>query len=130
MRLLSVVFAVVFWLLATPHLILAQDAPKDGQSLPPPVRIANGVSAPKPVYTPNPEYTKAARKAKLQGTVIVQTIVDTDGHTRDTTIVRGLDEGLNENAIKAVNQWTFQPAMKDGQPVPVQINVEVNFRLY
>jgi TonB family protein len=45
-------------------------------------------------------------------------------------VQRSLGMGLDEKAIEAVRQWRFEPAKKDGQPVPVMINVEVNFRLY
>ena len=57
-------------------------------------------------------------------------IVDDQGRPRDIRVVRGLGFGLDAKAIEAVKQWRFQPAMKDGHPVNVQISVEVGFRLY
>jgi TonB family protein len=57
-------------------------------------------------------------------------IVDENGLPRDIKVRRALGMGLDDEAIKAVKQWRFQPASKDGRPVAVMINVEVNFRLY
>ncbi len=57
-------------------------------------------------------------------------IVDDQGRPRDIRVVRGLGFGLDARAINAVKQWRFQPAMKDGRPVNVQISVEVGFKLY
>ncbi len=93
-------------------------------------RIGGGVSAPRPLYTPDPEYSEEARKAKYQGTVVLWLIVGPDGHPRDVRVARPLGMGLDEKAIQAVRQWKFEPAMKDGRPVAVQMNVEVSFRLY
>jgi len=93
-------------------------------------RVGGGVSAPRAVYTPDPEYSEEARKAKYQGTCVLWLIVSPDGRPRDIRVARTLGMGLDEKAIEAVRNWKFEPAMKDGQPVSVQINVEVNFRLY
>ncbi len=93
-------------------------------------RVGGGVSAPKVLYQPDPEYSEEARKAKWQGTVVLWVIVGPDGRTRDIKVQRSLGLGLDEKAIEAVKTWKFEPAKKDGQPVAVQINVEVNFRLY
>lgn len=93
-------------------------------------RVGNGVSAPRALETPDPEYSEEARKAKYQGTVVLWLIVGPDGKPRDIRVSRPLGMGLDQKAIEAVNRWRFEPAMKDGRPVAVQINVEVNFRLY
>jgi protein TonB len=93
-------------------------------------KVGGGISAPEPVSTPDPEYTEQARIAKTQGTCILWLIVDDQGRPRDIRVVRGLGMGLDAKAIEAVKQWKFQPAMKDGRPVNVQISVEVGFKLY
>lgn len=93
-------------------------------------KVGGGISAPQPVTTPDPEYTEEARNAKTQGTCVLWLIVDQQGHPRDIRVVRGLGFGLDARAVEAVKQWRFQPAMKDGQPVNVQISVEVGFKLY
>ncbi|HXW93559.1 MAG TPA: energy transducer TonB [Terriglobales bacterium] len=93
-------------------------------------RIGGGVSAPRPVFRPGPEYSEEARKAKYQGTCVLWMVVGPDGKTRDIKVARTLGLGLDEKAIEAVKQWKFEPAMKEGTPVAVQVNVEVTFRLY
>jgi periplasmic protein TonB len=93
-------------------------------------RIGGGVSAPRPLYTPDPEYSEEARKVRYEGTCVLWLIVGSDGKPRDVRVARALGFGLDERAIQAVTQWKFEPAMKDGRPVAVQMNVEVNFRLY
>ena len=71
-----------------------------------------------------------AGEAKTQGTCVLMLIVDQQGRPRDIHLVRGLGYGLDAKAIAAVQQWRFQPAMRDGRPVDVQISVEVEFHLY
>jgi periplasmic protein TonB len=93
-------------------------------------KVGGGITAPRALSTPDPQYTEEARNAKTQGTCVLWLIVDQQGHPRDIRLVRGLGYGLDAKAIAAVQQWRFQPAMKDGQPVNVQISVEVGFRLY
>ena len=93
-------------------------------------RVGGGVSAPKALYAPDPEYSEEARKAKYQGTVVLWLVVDANGRPQQIRVQRSLGMGLDEKAIEAVKQWKFDPAHKDGQAVPVMINVEVNFRLY
>jgi len=93
-------------------------------------RVGGGVSAPRPIVTPEPEYSEEARKAKYQGTCVLWLVVGPDGQTRDIKVARTLGLGLDQKAIEAVKQWKFEPAMKDGKPVAVQVNVEVTFRLY
>jgi protein TonB len=95
-----------------------------------PYRVGGGVSAPRILYAPDPDYSEEARKAKYQGTVVLWVVVGPDGRPRDIRVQRSLGLGLDEKAMEAVKSWKFEPARKDGQPVAVQINVEVNFRLY
>ncbi len=92
-------------------------------------RVGGPVSAPGLVYTPNPEYSKAARDAKYEGTCVLMLIVDANGCPRDVKVARTLGLGLDDKAVEAVKQWRFRPAMKDGKPVAVPVNVEVHFRL-
>ena len=62
--------------------------------------------------------------------MVLWCVVGPDGRVRDVKVQRSLGLGLDEKAIEAVKTWKFEPARKDGTPVAVQINVEVNFRLY
>ena len=89
-----------------------------------------GVTAPRPIYAPDPDYSDAARRAKWQGSVILWMVVGADGRPRDIRVQQQLGMGLDEKALEAVSKWRFQPATLNGQPVAVQINVEVSFRLY
>jgi len=88
------------------------------------------ISAPRATFSPDPEYSEAARQLKFQGSAVLSFIVDPSGSVRDLQITRPLGAGLDDKAIAAVSQWKFQPAQKDGKPVPVAISVEVDFRLY
>jgi len=93
-------------------------------------KVGGGISAPQAISAPDPDYTEDARRAKKQGTCILWLIVDSAGHPRDLKVVRGLGMGLDAKALEAVRQWRFQPALKDGKPVDVEISVEVEFHLY
>ncbi|HXM43880.1 MAG TPA: TonB family protein [Bryobacteraceae bacterium] len=92
-------------------------------------RVGGGVTAPSVVKKTEPEYSEEARVARLQGTVVVQLVIGTDGRVRDPRIVRGLGLGLDENAIEAINQWQFKPGQKNGDAVKVWATIEVNYRL-
>jgi TonB family protein len=99
-------------------------------ALPPDVyRVGGGVSAPSAVQRMEPRYSEEARAAKLQGTVVIQVTIGTDGLAHDARIVRGLGLGLDQNAIESISQWQFKPGVKDGQPVKVAATIEVNYRL-
>ncbi len=93
-------------------------------------RIGGGVSAPRPIYDPEPEYSEEARKAKWQGTVVLWVVVGPDGKVHDLRVVRSLGLGLDEKAMEAVKQYRFRPALLQGKPVPVAISVEVDFHIY
>ena len=91
----------------------------------------NGVSMPEVIYEKKPEYTVAAVTAKVQGTVEVEALVNADGTVKEVRVVRSVDDrfGLDEQAVAAVRQWRFRPALKDGRPVPVRVLIELTFRL-
>ena len=92
--------------------------------------VGGGVSAPRPIYDPDPEYSDEARKAKFQGSVILVATIGPDGRPRDLHVMRSLGMGLDQKALDAVQKWRFAPAMKGNNPVSVQISIEVAFRLY
>ena len=92
--------------------------------------VGGGVSAPKLKFAPDPEYTEQARRAKYQGVCVVSLIVDAQGKAKRVQVVRHLGMGLDKKAVEAVKQYTFEPATLRGQPVAVQVNIEVNFRIY
>jgi TonB family protein len=84
---------------------------------------------PVPIYKPDPAYTEEARKAKLEGVVVLWIIIDTSGSVTDCKVIKPLGLGLDEKAVEIVKTWKFKPAMRDCSPVPVRIMVEVPFRL-
>jgi TonB family protein len=92
--------------------------------------VRDGVKAPKPTYTPEPEFSEEARRAKFQGVVIVSIIVDETGNVSRVRLDRPLGMGLDDNAMQRVKTWRFDPAKLEGQPVAVEMRIEVAFNLY
>jgi TonB family protein len=93
------------------------------------VRVGGGVTAPSLLSKIEPEYSEEARATKLQGTVLVKVVVDTDGLAKDIQVLKSQGMGLDEQAVIAITQWKFKPGMKDGVPVAVLAQIEINFRL-
>ena len=92
---------------------------------------ADDVSLPQLVKEVKPSYTRKARAAAIQGVVLLQAVVRSDGRVGDVRVVRSLDAkyGLDQQAVKAAKQWVFKPGMKDGKPVAVLVAVEMSFSL-
>jgi TonB family protein len=105
----------------------------NGQAQPPDengvYKVGNGIAAPSIASKVDPEYTPEAKDAKVEGTVLVQVVVGTDGLAHDINVIKGIGGGLDEKAVEAVQKWHFNPGMKEGQPVPVRASIEINFRL-
>jgi TonB family protein len=93
------------------------------------LKVKAGVTPPRPIYDPNPAYQPEARRARLKGTVLVWAVVDEEGRVSTLRIVRPLGIGLDDRAVDAIRLWKFEPAKKDGNPVKVQLNIEVHFEL-
>ncbi|HKO18170.1 MAG TPA: TonB family protein [Acidobacteriaceae bacterium] len=92
--------------------------------------VGGGVSSPEVIYKVEPEFSEEARKAKFMGVVTVTLIVNTQGLPQDVHVIRGVGMGLDDKAVEAVRQYKFKPAMENGHPVPVRVNVEVNFQIF
>ena len=92
-------------------------------------RTGGAVSQPRLLYKVEPEYSEEARKAKYQGTVMLAVEVWEDGLAHNIRVLRSLGLGLDEKAVEAVKQWKFSPGKKDGKPVKVLVQIQVNFRL-
>jgi TonB family protein len=92
-------------------------------------RVGGGVTAPKVIQAPDPIYSEEARQKHVTGTVVLWVVVGADGLPHQIRVQKSVGYGLDEAAIEAVRRWKFKPSTKDGVPVNVQINVEVNFRL-
>lgn len=94
-----------------------------------PIMVGGDVKAPIKEYDPPPQYTEIARKARIQGVVIVQAVVSKEGIVEDVKILKGLPMGLDRAAKDAVSKWRFKPATLNGKPVDVYYNLTVNFTL-
>jgi TonB family protein len=105
------------------------DAPPAPEPTPGTVRIGGNVSAPVVLKQAAPEFSEEARRAKVNGNVLIHLIVDEQGLPQDVKVIRGIGLGLDEKALKAVQQYRFKPAMREGLPVKVEMNVELNFQI-
>lgn len=90
----------------------------------------HGLVSPRAIYSPEPEFSDTALRAKEQGTVVLGLIVGTDGVPRNIKVNCSSVPDLNENAVESVKAWRFEPGTKDGKPVMVEIGVEVSFQLF
>jgi TonB family protein len=89
-----------------------------------------GIGAPSCIYCPEPEYSNAARKAGYQGTVLLDVVVNAEGHVVKAFVIKGPGLGLEENSLRAVRGWRLKPAAGlDGKPVASKVQVEVSFHL-
>jgi TonB family protein len=96
-------------------------------------RPGAGISGPSVVKEVKPDYTAEAMRAKIQGTVDVEAVVQSDGTVGDVRIARSLDRvyGLDAQALKAAKQWLFIPAVdRDGKRVPIVVTIELSFNLH
>ena len=93
-------------------------------------QVGGAVRPPVAIYTPDPEFSEEARKAKFSGNVVVSLIVDANGKPRNVRVLRGVGMGLDQKAVEAVQQYKFKPALRNGQPVAVYLNVMVDFQIF
>ena len=92
-------------------------------------KIGGDVTAPKVLYKVEPEYAPEPKRNKIQGNVLLGLVITAEGQPQDIHVMRSLNSDLDQNAVKAVSQWKFQPATREGSPVPVEANIEIHFRL-
>jgi TonB family protein len=119
----------------------SQVAPQQNPDASGKYHVGDGVSPPKLLYAPDPEYTDQARRKRLQGKIVLSLTVDTKGKPQDVRVLHSLAEtvdkklqaaavSLDEKAVTAVKQYRFDPALFQGKPVSVETTVEVNYRIY
>jgi TonB family protein len=94
-------------------------------------RPGNGVISPRLIKEVKPNYTGDAMRAKIQGVVTMEAVVNPDGSVGQVQITRSLDStfGLDQEAIRTVKQWRFAPGTRQGVPVPVLVEIEMTFTL-
>jgi TonB family protein len=100
-----------------------------GPSLGPILQVGGEVERPIPLYAPRPGYTEEARQARIQGVVLLQLVIDREGNVRSAKIIKGLPMGLDQKAVETVKEWKYQPALQNGNPVSVYMNLTINFSL-
>jgi protein TonB len=93
-------------------------------------QIGGGVSAPVLLYQVDPEFSEEARRSKTAGNVLVNLWVDENGNPSHVHVIRGIGMGLDEKAVAAVKLYKFKPAMENGRPVTVEMNVDVTFHIF
>lgn len=94
-----------------------------------PLEVGGNVSAPKKIYAPTPLYTEEARQGRIQGVVLLHAVIDAEGKVSTIEVLKGLPLGLSESAVETVKTWRWEPARRDGVPVPVYFTLTVSFSL-
>ncbi len=96
-----------------------------------PYQVGNGVLPPRVKRKVDPQYSADAMRAKIQGIVVLAAVVQRDGRVTDIRVLRSLDQsfGLDAKAIEAARKWEFYPGTRFGEPVPVSVNLELEFNL-
>ena len=88
-----------------------------------------GNSQPKVIQRASPEYTQEATNARLEGVVVLRTVIDVEGRPTEIKVAKGLGKGLDEKAIECLTKWRFRPATQYGAAIPAKAAVEIRFRL-
>ena len=107
----------------TPAPIPPPPPPKPVQKI---VRVGSGLKAPRQTYSVDPVYPPLAMEARITGTVIVDAVIDEHGNVVQARVVNG-HPLLIEAALRAVQQWKYEPTSLNGQPVSVELQVQVHF---
>jgi len=105
------------------------DAPPSDGPMGPVLQLTGDITPPEKIYYPTPRYTEEGRQARVQGVVILEAVVDTDGNVSRVKVLKGLPFGLSEEAVETARQWKFRPAKKAGVPVAVFLNLTIRFSL-
>lgn len=94
-----------------------------------PIHFRAGITRPEILERVDPRYPELDRRARSQGVVVVEAVIDEQGRVRNVTILRGLSRGLDQATIDAVSRWRFKPATLDGRPVKIYYSLTVNFKV-
>lgn len=99
-------------------------------AVPRPWHVGGSVQPPKLIYQVDPVFSEEARRAKISGNTQIYMIVGADGVPQKVLIARPAGHGLDEKAVEAARQYRFRPATRDGEPVPVDLYIDVNFQVF
>jgi len=94
-----------------------------------PIHLSFGMTKPEVIHQVQPRYSEQARRAGVQGMVIVEAVIDEQGNVTNVRLIRGLPMALDQAAMQAVQQWQFKPARLNGHPVKVYYTLTVNFTI-
>ncbi|HEX7182596.1 MAG TPA: TonB family protein, partial [Thermoanaerobaculia bacterium] len=94
-----------------------------------PIRVFGAVKRPEMLSGAQPRYSETARRARIQGTVILEAVIDQKGRVTDLRVLKSLPMGLDQSALDAVREWRFRPATLEGRPVKVYYTLTVNFQI-
>ena len=114
--------------------VVVRDAPRVLEAAPPAarpaaaVRVADLPQPPHKIADARPVYPEVARSARIEGTVVLEAIIDRAGRIDDVRVVRSVPL-LDQAALDAVRQWRYTPSTLRGQPVAVLMTITVNFKL-
>jgi TonB family protein len=97
---------------------------------PPPKAKHREISAPTLIFSVDPKFPADAPQGKFAGFVVVAMAINTEGKPEQVHVVISLGPEFDKNAVAAAKQYRFRPALRNGKPVPVMVNVEVDFRRY
>ncbi|HLP24165.1 MAG TPA: energy transducer TonB, partial [Acidobacteriota bacterium] len=95
-----------------------------------PLRVGGDVKAPQLVNRVEPGYPEAARKARMEGVVILEAIITANGNVEDVKVLKSVNPLLDAAATRAVSQWKYRPATLNGRAVRVYLTVTVTFNLH
>jgi TonB family protein len=126
---LVLTIAAIIAFVHPPTLLCQEDSTKESKKSETVAKAGRPVTPPREVYSPDPEYDDASRKAKVQGMVVLRLLVSEQGEPRNINIAKSLNPALDKKAIEAVSKWRFAPATKDGKPVSAVVTIEVHFYL-
>jgi TonB family protein len=117
---------------AAPYIFvfIEPEAPGKVTASPNAISVTDGITEPKPVATVQPNYPAEAKKEKIEGVVVLNLVIDTEGGVQNIAILEDPDPRLTKAAVDAVKQWKFSPALdRKGNPVSVRSAITIRFRL-
>jgi len=114
-------------LLAAAHSDEAKDKKQTGDEEEQVYALTADITPPRVTKQVNPDYSPGARGVRVKGSVLVEMVVSSHGAPRNARVVRGLDKEIDEAVVAAVKQWQFAPGKKNGKPVAVRVQVEIEF---
>ncbi len=103
--------------------------PGPRRSAPAALRLDGHITPPERIFGPTPRYTEEGRQSRTQGVVILEAIVDEEGNVDEVKVLKGLPNGLSDEAVLTASTWKYKPALLDGEPVPVFLNLTIRFSL-